>query len=179
MAAWALPRLRGRRDPSRREPLTAAEAADLLAAQPPANSAPRLEYMLSKWFRWRYDGPVYRDYRCWRLQTAGAEPAVLVTRHESGREHLVDVVATRSLLPRLLRAAVATSNARQVTALVAGRPLVDGLARAGFLVRPQDSHLVALTPLKMAVDPSRLVFLAGISDADLIRIPAPAVTPGA
>ncbi len=179
LIAWLLPQLRRAPGACKRQPLTVAEAADLLAANPPGNSGPRQEDLLATWFRWRYDGPVYRDYRCWTLQAADLPPAILVTRADGRYERLVDVVAPRSQLPRLLQAAARTSNAPLVTALVAGQPLVTGLAKMGFLSRPQDSRLVALTPLTMAVDPSRLVFLAGISDADLIRRPAVAVTPGA
>ncbi|MCK4305710.1 MAG: hypothetical protein KAY24_15840, partial [Candidatus Eisenbacteria sp.] len=96
---------------------------------------------------------------------------VLVTRREPACERIIDLFAPTADLARLLAAAAWTSPAAEVTALVVGDPLCGNLTSAGYLVRSQETHLVALAADGRAIDSSSLAFLAGVSDADLLRQP--------
>ncbi len=168
-------RLARRRVAGDREEIGLAAAGALLTELEPVPAKnetgriPRADYL-----DWRYGGPVYRDHRYWLLETAGGSRGLLVTRLEPGREVLVDLCCAPDQRRDLLRLAGDTSSAPELAALTAGRPLADALRAAGWLVRPADQRLVALTADPALTDElARCAWtsFAGDSDADLLRQP--------
>jgi hypothetical protein len=205
--AWALGwRRLGARGaaPAARREIDAEAAAALLGALPdrlaPGEAGPRTD---AARLRWRYAGPVYRDYRFWALAGRGGARGLLVSRFTGGdagggagrgegargaggpgsrgaapaAEVIVDLYGAAGELPALLRVAAATSPAARLTAVAAGRRLAAAFRAAGFLVRPTAAELVVMSDrpgVQAGLAARDWLVLAGEADADLLRRPAAA-----
>lgn len=211
-AAWALGwRRLGARGaaaagaaPAARRELDAEAAAALLGALPerlaPGEAGPRTD---AARLRWRYAGPVYRDYRFWALAGRGGARGLLVSRFADGgantgadarasaggsgrpagrdaapaAEVIVDLYGAAGDLPALLAASAATSPAARLTAVAAGRRLAAAFRAAGFLVRPTSAELVVMSDrpgVQADLAARDWLVLAGEADVDLLRRPAAA-----
>lgn len=125
-----------------------------------------------EWWRWRFDGPVYRDYHGWRLQRDDAT-SLLVTRPAAGGEVLVGLAGALRRREALALAAQ-TAHGGAMDALFCGPLLADDFRRAGYLVRPHDALLVGMSRdarVREALAPGAVDLLAGASDIDLLRRP--------
>jgi len=158
-----------------REAIDLATANTLLSeleAVPGRDETGRLPW--TEYLDWRFGGLVYNDHICWLLKTAAGERGLLVTRREPGREVVVDLYCAPNQRADLLRLAGDTSTEPELTALTAGRPLADAMRAAGWLVRPADARLVALSAdpaLTEALGRNAWISFASDSDADLLRRP--------
>ena len=156
--AWSCrvraPRIAGERRPTEAEPSSALRGYD------------------REWWRWRFDGPVYRDYHAWQLRYHDAI-SLLTTRPAAGGEVLVGLAGA---LPRCEALALAAQTARggAIDALFCGPLLADDFRRAGYLVRPHDALLVGMSRdarVREALAPGAVDLLASASDIDLLRRP--------
>lgn len=125
------------------------------------------------WLIWRFDGPVYRDYRIERL-VGNHGTSVLVTRRQERREMLVhwegpvDRTAALALAAR-------TGTTGRMDALFCGRQLAAEFAAAGYLVRPHEARLIGFTTdpeLQAVLANGSIDLFAGSADADLLRKPS-------
>jgi len=149
--------LRGPRVDGRREPVS----ADL-----------PLDDSECTWLTWRFEGPVYRDYRIEALGT-GHGASVLVTRAQGRAEVLAHLSGPGDRTAALALAARTCASGR-LDALFCGRRLADDFAAAGYLVRPHDARLIgfAMDPdLRAALTDGAINLFAGSADADLLRTP--------
>lgn len=124
------------------------------------------------WLAWRFDGPVYRDYRIEQLD-GNRGPAVLVTRMQGRREVLVHLGSVPDRTAALAMAARSCATGR-LDALFCGQRLAGEFAAAGFLVRPHDARLIGFTSdpdLQAALQRGSIDLFAGSADADLLRTP--------
>ncbi|MEZ4387915.1 MAG: GNAT family N-acetyltransferase [Candidatus Krumholzibacteriia bacterium] len=161
--ATVLHGLRGRRVRGRRLGLDPDEAAALAARIPGADAA-RL--------RWRFAGPVYRDYRIAGLECPHGQ-ALLCTRRQADREIVVDLIGDG---PRreALAAAAATTDLAGLDVLCCGNDLGRDLHASGYLVRPYGAHLIGMSRDAKIANELRtgaLDVFAASADADLIRRP--------
>ncbi|MFO7609549.1 MAG: GNAT family N-acetyltransferase [Candidatus Krumholzibacteriia bacterium] len=121
------------------------------------------------WFRWRYGGPVYADHG---FLTDGA--AAAVWREQAGIRTVVGLAGAPAARAGLLAAAARRPGAAWTRVPAAGDALRADLRRAGYLVRPLDAVLVALTrdaALQEALRPGALDLDGGAADTDLLRRP--------
>jgi len=155
--------LRRPRIDGQRRPLNQAEARQLISSFPAADE---------QWFEWRFQGPVYGDYRGWELTTDRGR-SLLVTRLEPDREIIVHLVGE---LPgaEALALAARTSTRSAQDALICGGSLADQLSGAGFLVRPYGARLIGasrLDSVQRDLASGVVDVFASAADADLLRRP--------
>ena len=126
------------------------------------------------WFKWRYDGPVYRDYLCQRFRSGNGPTGFAVCREENGRNIIVELQVPSTDRALLLATCARKTPHSESRFLFAGDRLMDDCRQAGFLVRPHDAFLIAMTShshLRTLLKPGALDFTSGAGDADLIRHP--------
>lgn len=126
-------------------------------------------------FRWRFGGPVYADYRFYRLRTEDGADGLLVSRQEGPDEIVTDFHGPAAQRGRLLRLAGQTTRGRKLEVPFLGERLARDLTQVGFLVRPLGGRLVATTrdaELLARLERSDWVGFVATSDADLVRDPA-------
>lgn len=131
---------------------------------------------LDPWLRWRFAGPVYRDYHAFRVNNPAAE-GLAVTRQQGPHEILAHAQGTG---PRssILKHVLGSSPSGAVDALFVGQRLAHDFEAAGYLVRPHDARLFAVAgsrELSAALVPGCIDLFSCASDADLLRKPTPVV----
>jgi hypothetical protein len=105
------------------------------------------------------------------------EHGVLVSRlAPNGGEVILDLICRPAARRRLLRRAQQTTPDGAVSLVACGRPLAAALRAAGWLVRPREQELVALSrevDLLETIAGADFLCFAGESDIDLLRRPLP------
>jgi len=96
-------------------------------------------------FRWRFGGPVYNDYAFFHLHTANGQQGLLISRRAGKSENIIEVISSSEDRGALLDCTLETSPAQYVEANCAGVVLDREFAEAGFLVRPYNAAIVAVS----------------------------------
>jgi len=127
------------------------------------------------WFKWRYEGGVYWDYECQELRSGNRPRGFAVCREENGLNTIVDLQVPLADRALLLAACARKTPNTESRFLFAGDRLMADCHQAGFLVRPHDAFLIAMTShshLRTLLKPGALDFTSGVGDADLLRHPS-------
>ena len=129
---------------------------------------------LGRWFQWRFNGPVYTDYPCRKVVRNDMTAGYIVGRREKGTNILVEMAGLSHTRAQLLAVAGWLGPEPETRILFAGDNLARDCRRAGYLLRPHGTRLIAQSRdsgIMASLRPGYIDLMAGSADTDLLRHP--------